>query len=318
MVDPMKTFDCLCFGSSAFDILMSVERPPRSDERIPAEAVTLAGGGPASTAATAMARLGLRVGVVAAVGQDAFGQLMIDEFTRYAIDVSGIQRVPGSSTISSVLIERSSGKRSMTVYGGCTQRLETDSIDYDRIAQARIVHLDGNNPVLALKVARAAQAHTVPVSLDGGNMALADVEKILPFVDIYTPDEQSVRKQLGDEITMEEACRRYHAMGPGFVCITRAEHGSIAFDGLRFWSEPAYRGVAIIDTTGAGDNFHGAYIAAWLEGRATDAALRFAGTYAALCCRGIGGRASAPDRAETLLHLARFPGGSGAENGTSS
>lgn len=308
MAETMRRFDCLSFGSSAFDVLMSVDRPPRSDERISARAVTSGGGGPASTASTAMARLGLEVGLVTAVGQDVFGDLMIAEFERFGVVNAGIQRVAGSSTISAVLIERESAHRSMVVYGGCINRIDLAAIDFDRIEAARIVHLDGNNPELALRAAQRARERGVPVSLDGGNMSAEALAPVLPFVDIYIPDEQSMHRQLGAGIPVEEACRAYHAQGPGLVCITRAEHGSIAFDGERFWSQPAYAGVTIVDTTGAGDNFHGAFLAARLEGQGLDDALRFANTYAALCCRGIGGRSSAPDLAETLQHLLLFPG----------
>ena len=308
MAEAMARLDCLSFGSSAFDILMSVERPPRSDERVSAHAVTSGGGGPASTASTAMARLGLSVGLVTAVGEDVFGDLMLAEFARFGVETSGVQRVPGSSTISSVLIERASAHRSMIVYGGCINRIDLEAVDFERVREARIVHLDGNNPDLAARAARAARRHGVPVSLDGGNMSAEALAEVLPHVDIYIPDAQSLRRQLGEDVSAEEACRIFHARGPGFVCVTRAEHGSVAFDGEHFWSEQAYRGVPVVDTTGAGDNFHGAFIAAYLEGQEPGAALRFANTYAALCCRGIGGRATAPDRAETLLHLARFPG----------
>ncbi|MFT4115279.1 carbohydrate kinase family protein [Bradyrhizobium sp.] len=304
----MPRFDCLSFGSSAFDVLMSVDRPPRSDERISAHSVTSGGGGPASTASTAMARLGLTVGLVTAVGQDVFGDLMVSEFERFGVENSGIQRVTGSSTISSVLIERETAHRSMVVYGGCINRIDLDAIDFDRIREARLVHLDGNNPMLALRAARRARELGVTTSLDGGNMSAEALAPVLPFIDIYIPDEQSMRRQLRADISIEDACRAYHVEGPTLVCITRAEHGSVAFDGERFWTQPVYSGVAVVDTTGAGDNFHGAFLAARLEGQDLDHALRFANTYAALCCRGVGGRATAPDMAETLEHVARFPG----------
>jgi sugar/nucleoside kinase (ribokinase family) len=276
--------------------------------------VTSGGGGPASTAATAMARLGCTVGLVTAVGQDVFGTLMLQEFAQFGIETSGTQRVAGSSTISSVLIERESAKRSMTVYSGCINRIDIDAIDLQRIRIAKVVHLDGNNFALALRVARVAKDFGVPVSLDGGNMPADAIAEILPFIDIYIPDEQSMHKQLGEGVTADEACRHYHTRGPGLVCITRAEFGSIAFDGTTFWSRPAYGGVPVVDTTGAGDNFHGAFLAARLEGRDIDATLCFANVYAALCCRGIGGRASAPDRDETLHHLSLFMDSATASN----
>jgi sugar/nucleoside kinase (ribokinase family) len=303
----MTAFDCLAFGSSAFDILMTVDRPPRSDERVGAHAITSGGGGPAATASTAMARLGLKVGIVTAVGEDVFGRLVIDEFKTYGIDTAAIQTVTGSSTVSTVLIERGTARRSMAVYGGCINRIDIDAIDFARIRQAKAVHLDGNNPALARRAAQAAKAAGVPVYLDGGNIPAEPLKELLPLIDVYIPDEQSVARQLGEQVGPEDACRIFFDQGPSLVCITRAEQGSIAFDGDNFRSAPAYGGVPIIDTTGAGDNFHGAFLAARIEGQPVREALRFANTYAALCCRGIGGRAAAPDRAETFEHLAKLP-----------
>jgi sulfofructose kinase len=138
----MPAYDCLAFGSSAFDILMSVDRPPRSDERISARAVISGGGGPAPTASTAMARLGLKVALVTAVGEDVFGRLMIADFERFGVETSDIQTVVGSSTISTVLIEEATAHRSMVVYRGCIDRIDIDAVDFSRLRNTRAVHLD--------------------------------------------------------------------------------------------------------------------------------------------------------------------------------
>jgi len=308
----MSELDCLAVGSSAFDILMTVNRPPHSDERIGAHALSVSGGGPAATAATAMARLGLRVGIVSAVGDDVFGRLMIEEFARFGVDTSNVQTVPGSSTLSTVLIERETARRSLIVYGGCINRIDLERVELSRIKHARSVHLDGNNLALAMEAARVGKIAGVPVYLDGGNIPADALADLLPLVDVYIPDEQSVRRQLGEGVSVQDACQAFHTKGPSLVCITRAEHGSIAYDGETFWSAPAYTGVSIVDTTGAGDNFHGAFVAARLEGWEISETLRFANAYAALCCRGVGGRTSAPDLAETLQHLAQWQVGSEA------
>ena len=298
----MSLLDCLAIGSSAFDLLLSVERVPRSDERVSASSITSGGGGPAATAAVAMARLGLRTALVSAVGADDFGAMIVAELNRQSVATDRIQVLASTpSTISAVLIE-TSGHRSMAVFGGCIAAIDLEAIDFSRIAEARCVHLDGNNPDLADAAARHARALGVPVSLDGGNIRPEALQRLLPNVDIYIPDEQSVARQLGP-MALRDACRRFWEQGPALVCITRAEHGSIAFDGETFIEVPAYTGVPIVDTTGAGDNFHGAFLFGHLAGWPLAETLRFSNVFAALCCRAVGGRSSVPSLAETRQHM---------------
>lgn len=302
----MPKLDCLAVGSAVFDLLLTVDRVPRSDERVAARDVTSGGGGPAATAAYAMVRLGMRVDLVSAVGRDLLGRLIVDELRGQGVGVGAIQVVDGPSTAAAVMIEQATGHRSMAVCSGSLQRIDLAAIPDDLIAASRCLHLDGNNPSLALHMATRARRLGIPVYLDGGNISHEALEDLLPWIDIYIPDVQSVVKQLGGEFDVQEACRELQARGPHLVCITQAEQGATAFDGARYWQVPAYHGTSIIDTTGAGDNFHGAFVFAHQRGMDMDATLHFANTFAALCCRGVGGRTTVPDYDETLGHVAKF------------
>lgn len=302
----MRTLDCLAVGSAVFDLLLTVDRVPRSDERVAAHAVNSGGGGPAATAANAMVRLGMRVDLVSTVGRDLFGRLIVDELRDQGVGVNAIQVVDGPSTTSAVMIEQATGHRSMAVCSGCLQRIDLAAIPDELIAATRCLLLDGNNPALALNMATRARRMGIPVYLDGGNIPRESLLELLPWIDIYIPDHQSAVKQLGEDFDVRQACRELHSRGPRLVCVTQAEQGATAFDGSQYWHVPAYRGTAIIDTTGAGDNFHGAFIFAHQHGMNMEAALRFANVFAALCCRGVGGRATVPDYEETLAHVAKF------------
>lgn len=302
----MLKLDCLAAGSAVFDLLLTVDRVPRSDERVAAHAVTSGGGGPAATAAYAMVRLGMRVDLVSSVGRDLFGRLILDELHDEGVGVNAVQIVDGPSTTAAVMIEQATGHRSMAVCSGCLQRIDLTAIPDELIAASRCLLLDGNNPTLALNMATRARRLGIPVYLDGGNIPREALDELLPWIDIYIPDNQSVAKQLNGDFDVRDACRELHARGPGLVCITQAEQGVTAFDGSRYWHVPAYCGTSIIDTTGAGDNFHGAFVFAHQRGWEMDAILRFANVFAALCCRGVGGRATVPTYEETVGHVAKF------------
>jgi sulfofructose kinase len=288
-------------------MLLTVDQAPGSDQRVLARSASSGGGGPAATAAAALARLALRVELVSVVGDDIFGDLIRTELSRLGVGIDGIQILADSqSTISSVLIEKT-GRRSMAVFNGCLSRIDLSAVNFDRIDQARCIHLDGNNIHLAEAAAGRARKSGTFVSLDGGNISAASITRLLPFVDAYIPDEQSLVRQFGP-LDLREACRKLHAAGPTIVCITRAERGSLAYDGRSFIEAPARAGIPIVDTTGAGDNFHGAFIYGHLAGWPLEEILTFSNTFAALCCRAVGGRGSVPDLAETQEFMGSFPG----------
>jgi sugar/nucleoside kinase (ribokinase family) len=295
----MRDVDCIAFGSCTFDLLLTVERVAGRDERVSASSARAGGGGPAATAGVALRRLGPDVALVSAVGDDVFGGVVRAELDREGIDVSEVQILDDTtSTISSVVID-ATGARSMTAFTGCLGRIRLDRIDWQQLPVPRAVMLDGNNPALALAAAHWARGHGVPVLLDGGNIAPANLAPLLPLTDIFIPDIQSARRQLGGQGTPAEMCEAFAAKGPAIVCITLGEEGSVAWEKGELHSAEAAKGIRIVDTTGAGDNFHGAFQFCRLRGWDMARALAFCNAFAALTCRAIGGRSAIPTEAET-------------------
>lgn len=298
--------DCISFGSCAFDVLLTVDKVPERDQRVAARSVLARGGGPAATASVALRRLGPSVTFVSAVGDDVFGRLILEELESETIDISHIQVLEATtSTVSSVVID-ATGARSMAVYGGCIGKFELKRFDFATLPDARAILLDGNNTKLAIEAGRWAKARTIPVLLDGGNISGEDLRPLLEFVDIYIPDIQSARKQLGSDIAPADMCRAFAELGPSTVCITLGEEGSIAFEDGRMHEMGPASGIPIIDTTGAGDNFHGAFQFCRLQDWDMARTLAFSNAFAALACRGIGGRASIGSLAETQREAARL------------
>lgn len=296
----MKQIDCLSFGSAGFDLLLGVEEVPGSDARVSATEYSACGGGPAATATVALARLGKSTRLVTAVGDDAIGTLIVDELAAEGIDISAVQRVRSvGSTVATVLIEPS-GARSMAVYGGCIRAIDLDRIDLAQMLGTRAVLLDGNNPDLVRHVGPAAKAAGVPVLLDGGNIAAAQVPSLLAVTDIYIPDIGSARRQTPGSSEPIDLARQFAAMGPQTVCITMGEEGSLAVRGEEVVRMGAALGVAVRDTTGAGDNFHGAFQYGLLQDWPLDRILAFANAFAALTTRAIGGRSAIPTFDEAM------------------
>ncbi|MGI9862902.1 PfkB family carbohydrate kinase [Moorella naiadis] len=304
----MKRYQCLFFGAATYDLLFLVDRVPDSDERIEAYQMACSGGGPAATASVALQSLGKKSGLVSAVGDDPIGRLIVHELKDKVVDVTGIRTLTGRpSPLSVIHVEKGTGKRTITYYGGCLKYLDLSEINMDILSYTNSVHLDGNNFELALSIAKYCRQHTQTIiSLDGGNIPGDKVMKILPYIDIFILDDKSTRNICGN-IPFKEACRLFHDRGAKIVGITLGDKGSLAYDGNYFYHAPSFT-VNVIDTTGAGDNFHGAFLYGYLEGWTLPETIRFANAFAALTCRGLGGRAAIPSIQETEQLVELTPG----------
>lgn len=297
----MRQLDCLFVGSATHDILMLVEEPPQSDMRIAASRVAIAGGGPASTAGVAFTRLGGSAGLVSAVGEDPTGQVILEDLRQLGFDYLEVRRLPGEKSAMSTIQVEKNGKRCITAYGGCIQALRFEEVNKEALHHARYVHLAGPAEQLLLPMARYLKENTdALVSVDGGNYTRAFTEAILPYTDIFIPDDKTAQKTLG--LSPRDACLAYAVLGPGIVCVTRGPEGSIAYDGKTFYEADALT-VQVVDTTGAGDNFHGAFLYALAQGWALPKVQRFASVFSSLTCTGLGGREAIPNLETVLARL---------------
>lgn len=302
----MEPLECLFIGSATRDVLLQVSTPPESDARIAVRAMTEACGGVAATACAAFARLGGRAGLMTAIGDDAAGAFIRENLEARGLPFLQLRELPGAASPFSAILVEDDGKRMIAHYGGCLQHLTQDMLDWEAIEAAGMIHLGGLPEAFAVELAAALRRRTrAMLSLDGGNYSREGIEAMLPHLDVFIPDKKTVTRTMG--LPPADACRYYAAHGARAVCITLGEKGAIALmDGKFYFEEPA-RGVHVVDTTGAGDNFHGAFLYAVQRGYSLQKTLRFANAFSGRCCEGLGGTASQPDLAETLAGLWKTP-----------
>jgi sulfofructose kinase len=295
----------VCIGVATLDAIVVVDRVPGADERVPGLDGRLAGGGVAATAAVALARLGVPVAFVGRVGDDDVGRRIRDDLAAEGVDVAGLRTMPGRSPLSAVLVEAGSGTRSLAPYPGEGGPIELDDADLERCAAADWVHVDHAGHAVLSAMRRVGI--TARVSLDGG----VPIDGLrLAGIDLYAPTESALLAR-SPGCSLDEALDRALAEGPSLVVATRGADGSVAAernpDGApRHHAAPAAT-VAPKEggsTLGAGDVFHGALLAALVDGRPVPDALAFANLVAALSCRGLDGRSAIPTRAELeALHV---------------
>ncbi|MPY78247.1 MAG: ribokinase [Actinophytocola sp.] len=291
-------------GTVTMDAIALVDAYPAADERVLARDLVTAGGGPAATAAVAAARAGIAdVRFVGAVGADEAGERAIADLTDAGIDVSGVRRIEGEPTASSVIIvDHGSGTRA--ICGRPGPRLTLDAEQLALVGDAGWVHVDHVGwPALTGAGLTPTTTERSRISVDAGN----PIEDFSPKgVDLFVPTEAALARMYGDG---DLPALLDAALGAGArtVVATRGGAGAVAAteDGQRV-DVPAHRG-AVLSTLGAGDVFHGALLAAVLRDSAHATALadavRYATVAAGLSCRALDGRSGIPSHDEIVAHL---------------
>ncbi len=286
----------ICLGYCGADYACLVPSIPL-DGKTEILELRIVGGGPAATAAVTAARQGARTAFCGAVGSDEWGRLVLDEFRRENVDTSAVAvRHGAESAVSFCWAERGSGRRSIAWARGSAAPLEPEELDFDRLKQASILHLDGHQIRAAIAAAEAVRSAGGLVSLDGGTLR-PQMLPLLERCDIAIVSEAFATALQGGRKEPEHAIETLLGRGPRIAGVTLGARGAIASDGNRIVRQPAFA-LETVDTTGAGDVFHGAFCVAWLERQSLQESMRFAAAAAALKCRQLGGRAGIPFRAE--------------------
>ncbi len=295
--------DVLCVGHASFDVTMSVPHHPSADEKTRATAMRLSGGGPAANAAVQVARLGGRAGFAGYLGQDVFGCAHAAEFEREGVMLDALVRGRAPTPVSQVLA-KPDGSRCVINYSKDTPALPGHAIQPDSL-HARVMLFDGHEPHVSRRLCAWARGQGIPTVLDAGS--LHDGTQALAMeVDYLLGSEKFARQYTGCRdagLALQAlACQRDH------VAITLGSRGLVCYGQGRFRWIPAFA-VDAVDSTGAGDAFHGAFALAVAEGKGWMDALRFASAAGALACTGLGARHALPRRTEVDRLLAQSDAG---------
>ncbi len=290
---PMESpLDVLCLGFANDDLLVAVAGYPPPDAKVEALELEEQGGGPAATAAVAVARLGGRVALLSTVGDDQRGERILADLAREGVDVSHCHRLPGAcSSVSLVIVDRSAGTRNVFRYLGDRQ-FELEELDPNLVRGSRVLLVDPHLPNSALAATRIARKAGVPVVLDPGEPK-PGLEELLAVADYLVPPVRTALWVTGETDSERAAELLLRRNGARAVVVTMGARGYAVATEEGSWREDAFP-VEVVDTTGAGDAFHGGFAFALAQGQSVREAARFAAAVAALKCRKPGGRAGLP------------------------
>lgn len=284
------------------DYIISTDRLPGTNDEIDIDQESWQGGGMVPTALVALGRLGAVSGLIGVVGSDIYGRFCREDLRKHQVDVSRLIVDEGQTTDFCISVaEKITQGRSFITRWGSIRRLTEADLDKEYIAGAEYLHLCMEMNEINAAAARIAKSAGTKVVLDADHDSEL-TERNLGLVDVLIASEKYYRHRFpaGSE---EENCRTVLEKGPSVVVFTLGSKGCIGMSEEGFFRLDAFHPGPIVDTTGAGDVFHGAFIRAMLDEKTPEECARFASAAAAIKCLRLGGRAGIPDLKTTVEFL---------------
>ena len=292
--------DILTLGFCNVDYLAIVPHIPL-DEKVQIIETIEQPGGSAATAAVTAARLGAKAGFIGRTGDDSRGRTIADEFRREGVNIDGLVVDRGAtSSLAFCWIDQTTGRRSIAWHHGSAKPLSAEAVSPELVRTAKILHLDGFQPDAALAAARLAREAGVRISLDAGTF-MPHMQQLLELSDVVIASEQFAKALLGRD-EPETAVKEILSRGAEIAMVTLGERGCVCLTADGLLRKPAFSAPAV-DTTGAGDVFHGAFCVAMLEAWGIERSIEFASATAALKCTRLGGRSGIPTRRDVFAFL---------------
>lgn len=291
-------FDVVGVGANSVDYVYRLPdfpapEGPKSKLRIVQHA--LSPGGQTATTLCTCAAMGLEPTYVGAAGNDDNGELIRDELTNRSVDVSHLAIRDTDNAFAVILLNEKQAERVVLWHRKSELDLEPEEIDPDLISGARLVHVDDVDEGAAILAASLAYASGIPVTSDIERVG-ARTRELLSFVTIPIFAEH-VLEALTGEKDFERGLRAVKAAHHDMVCVTLGARGAMMLSGDRLYRVAGIP-VDVVDSTGAGDVFRGAFIASLLRGDGPQDILRFANLAAALSCTRPGAIGGIPALAE--------------------
>ena len=297
-----RQVDIAGLGLNATDtVLMVREFPPLGGkERV--VSLSRQAGGQIATALVACQRLGLQARYIGKVGDDDAGRFQLQSLREEGVEVQYAEVVRGAATqFGLIIVDQATGER--TVFWDRDKRLAVSAkeLKTEAITSARILHLDGCDAAACAQAARWARKAGIPVVADLDTV-YKKVEQIFPLIDYLIASANFLPAVTGHNdpfLVLEYMAREYKIRAPG---MTLGRDGALVYSGGRFFYSPGFV-VETVDTTGAGDIFHGAFAYGLLQGWHIEQLLDFSNAMAGLNCTRVGARGgiATRDEAEKLI-----------------
>ncbi len=285
----MSQFDIVGVGLNATDTLLIVPKFPAYAGKEPFSQEILSPGGQVASAMVACAKLGMRVKYIGTCGDDERGRIQMDSLSGTGINLDHVQVRQGCANQSAyIIIDHSTGERTVLWRRPDGLQLDPSEITPEMITCARMLHIDGHDTPAVAKAAQIAHSHGIPVTVDVDTI-YHGFDKVLPNVDYLVASSEFPVSWTNERDPFKALEMIQEEYGMRCAAMTLGAHGSLARIDGKFVYSPAFV-VNCVDTTGAGDVFHGAFCYSVLQGMPMRQILDFSNAMAALNCTAIGAR----------------------------
>ena len=291
-------------GSINMDLVAHTHQIPVPGQTVIGTGFDTTPGGKGANQAVAVARLGYPVQMVGMVGDDVFGQALLDNLANAGVGTEAVARVSGPSDVAPILVAES-GENSIVVVPGANGKMDKAAVD----RQGALIRSAGM-VLCQLELPLETVGHVLALCAGAGVPVVLDPAPAAPLPDSafrqvawFTPNETEAAFYLGNQPNSEAAAQQLLQKGLKGVVLKRGSDGAyVAVAGKAAWVRPFP--VKPVDTVAAGDSFNGAFAVALLEGNDPWAAARFASAAAAISVTRKGAQASMPSRADVEKFLA--------------
>ena len=260
---PQKNIDIVGIGASTLDRFIVVDHFPTGREVQQVVSSTTDGGGPVATALAVAGKYGARTAMIDSIGDDMVGRHILDDFEKYNVNTEAIQVESGANSgVATILVKESTGERA--VFFERSTATEPVFLDAHKelVESAYILHINGRHRQLMRSAMDVAKESGTIISLDGGAQRYdEDMKPITEDSHIVIVARDYAEKYTGTT-NLEEACRIIHERGALIAGVTDGANGSYFVwpNGTPYRCKP-FPQATVVDTTGAGDSFHGAFLA---------------------------------------------------------
>lgn len=289
-----------CVGITVLDRIQRVDNLPTTGGKYVAKDYFEVGGGPAATAAVAVARLGHSVDFIGRVGRDGVADTLLSELSGYGVNVDKMVHIDGASSAFSAVMVDDEGERMIINYQDKSLSRDPKPLERVDFSQYETVLTDVRWPEGAKYALEQAKKYNIPSVLDA-DIAPDPIDELVKLADHVAFSEPGLEK-FTDTSDPIEGLKLAQKQTDGKIYVTVGSKGCYWLEGDEVCHEPVIK-VNVVDTTGAGDVFHGALAVAVAESKQSRDSIVFSNVVAALKCTKRGGREGIPTRLEVDQEL---------------
>jgi sulfofructose kinase len=284
----LPSADVVGVGINATDTIIRLPHFPTLDSKVELLSAEVKPGGQVASAIVACRRWGLSARYVGKIGDDAAGKLQVEEMQREGVYSHWITAPGCTSQSSYILVDELSGERTVLWKRDPEIALRPEDLQREWICGTRALLVDGHDTEAAAQAARWAREELIPVVGDFDNK-YPRVEELLEYVDFVIASKDFPERLTGEKDLLRSLPDIFREFKCRLMGATLGRFGVLVWDGEEFLLRPGFQ-VQAVDTTGAGDIFHGAFLYGLVRDWGLEEILEFSCAAAALNCTAPGAR----------------------------